>query len=106
MPTSSTVLAPTMSAIDPAMRRAAPDVRPYTDEGHRYSERSKDIDRAMTGNPTVMIPFVKLAQKPTKDGVKIVRNVFSLDALRSGRPEEISEFELLLLLGASEEVLD
>lgn len=29
----------------------------------------------MIGRPTVMMPLVKLAMKPTKDGVKIVRKV-------------------------------
>lgn len=29
----------------------------------------------MMGRPTVMMPLVKLAMKPTKDGVKIVKKV-------------------------------
>jgi hypothetical protein len=70
-----------MSAIEPAMSRAAPDVRPYTDEGQRYSERSKEIDRAIMGSPTVITPFVKLAQKPANAGVKMVKKVRRLDGL-------------------------
>jgi hypothetical protein len=36
----------------------------------------------------------------------MVRKVFSFDALWSERPEEVSKFEVLLLLGASKEVLN
>jgi hypothetical protein len=35
----------------------------------------------MIGRPTVMMPLVKLAMKPTKEGVKIVRKVWKVDTL-------------------------
>ena len=75
MPTSSTALAPTMSAIEPAMRSVAPEVSPYTDEGQRYKARSRAREFAISGNPTVIRPLVKLARKPTKEGMKIVNTI-------------------------------
>jgi hypothetical protein len=47
------------------------------------------MERAMMGSPTVMMPLVKLAMKPTKEGVKIVRKVWRVDTLfRDGAVED------------------
>ena len=37
------------------------------------------MERAIEGRPTVIMPLVKLAMKPTKEGVKIVRKVRRVD---------------------------
>jgi hypothetical protein len=83
-----------MSAMDPAIKRHAPDVRPYTEEGQRYKERSSDRERAISGRPIVTTPLVKLARKPTKDGVKMVRKVCRFDALEDKLEDSESEIAL------------
>ena len=45
------------------MSNVAPAVRPYTEEGQRYSDRSREIEAAMLGMPIVIIPLVKLVRK-------------------------------------------
>lgn len=74
-PTISTDRGPITSAIAPAISRVAPDVRPTTEEGHKYKAFGSLISEAMIGSPTVTTPVVKLDQKEMAQSWKMVMTV-------------------------------